>query len=86
MTGGQRRSNPMQGQHTQDGDAHREDGRLGVLRHLEVFFRPLKDQLCDREANGLVGLGEGFAGNGKTIGKFAAHANGLRALPWKKKG
>ena len=40
----------------------------------------------EREADGLVGLGEGLAGNGKTLGKLATHADGLRTLPRKEEG
>jgi hypothetical protein len=39
----------------------------------------------EREAKGLVSLGKGLGGGGKMLGKFAAHANGLRTLPRKDK-
>lgn len=45
VTGGYGRLNAMQSQHAQCGDARGEDGRLGVFRQLEVFRRPLEDQL-----------------------------------------
>jgi hypothetical protein len=76
----------MQGQHAQRGNARGKNGGLGVFRQPEVCRRPLEDQLGNRKAQSLVGLGEGIAGNGKAIGKFAAHANRLRTLPRKKKG
>ena len=45
VTSGHGRHNPMQAQHAQGGDARGENGRLSVFRQLEVFRRPLEDQL-----------------------------------------
>ena len=53
---------------------------------LQVFFRPFEAKPREREAAGLVGFGKCFGGNGKALGEFAAHANGLRTLSGKKEG
>jgi hypothetical protein len=50
-----------------------------------VFFRPLETELRKRKSERRVGLGKGFGGYGKSLGKLAAHANGLRTLPRKEK-
>ena len=85
VSGSQRGLDAMERQHAQGCYAHGENRRLGVFRELELFLRPLEDQLREQEAGGFVGLGEGVAGNGKTLGKFAAHAYALRTLPRKEK-
>ena len=46
---------------------------------------PSKHSLRKRKAERRVGLGKGFGGYGKSLGKLAAHANGLRTLPRKEK-
>jgi hypothetical protein len=74
------------GQDAPGSHAHRENGRLGVFRELEVFFRPLEDEFGERKAERFIGFGKGIRGHGKMLCEVAAHANGLRTLARKEKG
>jgi hypothetical protein len=85
VPGGQCRLNAVLRKHAPGRNAYGKDGRLRVLSELEIFLGPLKDQFGEREAEGLVGFGKGLDGYGEVSHEFAAHADGLRSLPWKEK-
>ena len=61
-------------QHSCRGSAHREDGGLGNLRHLQLIVRAFTAELGEREAQGFIGFLEGVAGDGIERGQFFAHA------------
>jgi hypothetical protein len=86
VTGGQSWFNALCSEHPAGCDAHRQNGRLGVFRQLQVCVRPFEAETGEREAESFVGLGEGCAGNGKMLGNLAAHTYGLRTLPGKEEG
>jgi hypothetical protein len=86
MAGGKGGLNAVRGEDAPGGDADGEDGRLGVLREAEVFFRAFKDEFGERETEGFIGFSKGLGGEGKLLGERAAHANGLRTLPRKEEG
>ena len=85
VPGGQRRLHAVLGQHARRRHAYGHDGRLRVLGQPQILFRPLETEPRKREAERRVGLGEGLCRDRKTLGKIAAHANGLRTLPRKEK-
>ena len=85
VAGGERRRNAVLGEHARRRHAHRHDGRLRVLGQAQILFRPFETELRKRKAERRIGLGEGLSGYGKSFGKLAAHANGLRTLPRKEK-
>ncbi len=76
----------MFGEHAPDCHAGCQDRRLSVLGQPELLLRPFKDEFREWEAQGLVGSSKGLGGDGKVVGKLAAHAYGLRTLPRKEKG
>jgi len=62
------------------GDGDGEDGGLGVLGELEVFFGAFEDDPGEWELEGVVGFLEDGAGGGEGVVEGAAHAYGLGAL------
>jgi len=86
VAGGQGRLDAVLGEDAPGGDADGENGRLGVFGEAQVFLRTFKDDFRERKAEGLIGFGKGLCGDGEASPEFAAHANGLRTLPRKKKG
>ena len=85
VAGGQRRLDAVLGQHARRCHADGHNGRLRVFGQAQIFFRPLEAEPRKRKAERRVGLGKGLGGDRKTLGKLAAHANGLRTLPRKEK-
>jgi hypothetical protein len=77
----QRRAGPARA----GGYADRQNGRLGVFGELEVFRRPLEDQLGEREAEGLVGLGKGLAATGKRSASSRPMPTACEPCPGKRK-
>ena len=68
------------------GDGDGEDGGLGVLGELEVFFGAFEDEFGEGEAEGFVGLVEDGSGGGEVVVEVAAHAYGLGALAGEEEG
>ena len=79
------RLHSVPGEHPQGGDRNGEDGGLSKLRQAELILRPVKTKLRQAKSQGLIGLFENLAGNGKMFVEVATHAYGLRALSGKKK-
>src|SRR5208337_958226 len=86
MAGGEGRFDAVRDEDAPGGDADGENSRLGVFGEPEVFIRAFEDQFGERETEGFVGLGKGLGGDGKVLGKVAAHADRLRTLARKEKG
>ena len=85
MPGGVGGCDAVFGEDARDGDGDGEDGGLGVLGELEVFFRAFEDELGEREAEGVVGLDEGDAGGREGFVEGESHADGLGALAGEEK-
>ena len=83
--GDESRCNSLLGQDARSGYAHRHNGGLRVLGETKILFRSFKAEARKRKAESRVGFGEGLGCNGKSLGEFAAHADGLRTLPGKRK-
>ena len=77
---------PALAQHIETGDAHREDGRLGVDRVVEILFGSFEAHARQREAKDLVSaLKDLTRGLGDVEERFA-HPDVLRSLPREDKG
>jgi len=63
-----------------DSDSRRQHRRLGVLGAIQLFLRPLGDQLPKITLQNLGCLGESFDHGSMLGGERAQHADGLGAL------
>jgi hypothetical protein len=71
---------------TKGGDGGRQNGRLGVLGQLKVFFGALEDELGEREPKGVVGLFEDRARGRNGVKEGAAHTDVLGSLAGEEEG
>ena len=86
VPGDELRPHAARGERTLRGELVGEDRRLGVLGELELVFGPFEAEAgSQREAQRVVGLGEGGAALGHGVGERAPHADLLRTLPGKMK-
>jgi hypothetical protein len=68
------------------GYAYRQNRRLSVFCQPQLVFRPVKEDMAQRETECFIGFGEGGGGYRELFGKISSHAYGLGALSGKEKG